>query len=338
MASQARSRSAPFDVDVLYAIMTTVLGIGPALYISLLPDAIVLRWIRVLTFSWSIWLLVGIVAAIVAVSRPLPVFEPCIGVNSGAILVQPRDLDLANFTCVYPCFEPSLASNIRGPMEVKAISSFNLSPLCGDEVLLVSYVLPASLGLCACVPLCLSSIYTDFRNELKSGWRLIFASAPLTLASILYMLMFEAGLQLRNLPLDESFRNVGQWSVLVNTSMVILGAICTGWKPRIRIPGMSLASDWHIVDPIEELKLRGSMLSDIAPVTNQGMTIRQNYVPPPTDGFPGERLSRAVHTCYSEQARLDLEASRIMPYIDDVPPQVYTEKIISVLLEESGIL
>jgi hypothetical protein len=34
MASQPRSRPAPFDVDAVYAIMINILGIGPAFYIA----------------------------------------------------------------------------------------------------------------------------------------------------------------------------------------------------------------------------------------------------------------------------------------------------------------
>ena len=53
------------------------------------------HWIRIVAFSWSIWLFIGLVSAIVAVARVLPVFEPRTAVTSGAILAQPSDLDLA---------------------------------------------------------------------------------------------------------------------------------------------------------------------------------------------------------------------------------------------------
>ncbi|KAL6242707.1 hypothetical protein RBB50_010353 [Rhinocladiella similis] len=354
MASQPRSRSAPFDVDAVYAILINVLGIGPALYISLLPKTLVRGWIRVLAINWSICLVIGMVSASIAVSRPPPVFEPCIGTNSGAILVQPRDLDLDNFTCAYPCFEPSLASNLRSAMDVKAISSLPLSSHSGDD---------EGMGIFTRVPLSLSvllyvsslfslvMLYTDLTHATKSTWGLVLASVPLALTSVSCMLVFELELQVRNLPQDESFKNVGQWSVLVNTLMVVLGAIYTGWKPRIRVPGTSHAPDWHYVDPLEEAKLRGFMLSDMAPdapaaaaAANRGtMRMSQNDVepPPPTEGFPGERLSRHVHKegCSFEQTRhLDLEASRMMPYLDYLPPGVFRSTPLEELLKESGFL
>ena len=98
----------------LYApLWSASLVITPALYVALLPDAIVTRWIRILPLSWSIWLFVGMVSASTTISRIRLIFEWCIAVTLGSILAQLRDLELANLTCVYPCFEPGLASNIR---------------------------------------------------------------------------------------------------------------------------------------------------------------------------------------------------------------------------------
>lgn len=81
-ASQPRNHSAPFDADALYAIMINILASGPALYIASFPNAIVGRWIRAIIFSWGIWLVAGTASAIVAVYRPLPMYDGCIAVNS----------------------------------------------------------------------------------------------------------------------------------------------------------------------------------------------------------------------------------------------------------------
>src|SRR5882757_4872858 len=142
---------------------------------------------------------------------------------------------------------------------------------------------------------------------------------------------------MRNFPQGESIRNAYQWSVLINTVMVISGAIYTGWKPRIRIPGMPFASYWHVVDPMEELKLRGSLLSDMAPGPNHGMTIGQNDAEALIDRFPGRRLSKCPHPCSFEQAQLNAEASEMMPYTD-VPPTFSHAEVVAAILSESGFL
>ncbi|EXJ66694.1 uncharacterized protein A1O5_10365 [Cladophialophora psammophila CBS 110553] len=222
MASQPRSRSAPFDVDALYAAIINTLSIGPALYNSCLPGVAVFRWIRILTFSWSVCLFIGMVSAVIAISRPLPIFEPCATMNSVAILTQPRDLDIANFTCVYPCFESSLASNIRAALEVGAIQSFNLSSLSDDEIAGGSFVDELkwmSRALYTSLSTSLVVTRLALRFKVKHRWELTLTSTPLAFASMLSILILEQKLRIPNFPQGESFRNADQWSVLINAVM-----------------------------------------------------------------------------------------------------------------------
>lgn len=92
-----------------------------------------------------------------------------------------------------------------------------------------------------------------FKVKLKRGWGLLYPASSLAPGVILSILALELGLKILapNIPQGESFMNVGQWSALINTVMVISGAVYTGWKPRIRMRGMRFASYWHVVDSLE---------------------------------------------------------------------------------------